>query len=253
MKKRKNILSSIAILALVAAATPLYSTTLEYSSRSTWAAAVSSITTTTFDTAGGGYAPPAPGTPRNLAFGGITLDGIKYQAFDGAAETALTAINGGTAQPYYNWGSGVILQANSYPGALAHLHMTLPSAVTAWGVDLMLNGASSGTFTIQVNGGAVCPAATCSAPTFSNPTRAFYGMTSDTPFSFVDLFYPGNTYGEIDNFSIATFSSGAGAPGVPVAPEQPTGEIPEVATILLCATGLIGMAKSRKIRALTTA
>jgi hypothetical protein len=246
MKKRKNIFSSIAILALAAAATPLYSTTLEYSSRAAWTAAVSAITTTTFDTASGGYTPPPPDGILNITLGGITLDGIKYQVYNGTAENAFNAINGGPAQTYYNWGSGAILQAGLYSGALAHLHMTLPGAVTAWGVDLMINGASGGTFTVQVNGGA-CLAATCSAPTFLHPTRAFYGMTSDTAFSIVDLYYPANTYGEIDNFSIATFSAG------PAAPEQPTGETPELATILLCATGLIGMAKSRKIRSLTLA
>ena len=52
MKTRKILFNYFVILGLAAAATPLYSTTVEYSSRSSWLAAVSGVTTTTFDTTG---------------------------------------------------------------------------------------------------------------------------------------------------------------------------------------------------------
>jgi hypothetical protein len=249
MKTRKSILRYLAILGL-AAATPVYSTTLEYSTRASWQAAVSAITTTTFDTAVVGYyTPPAPdAAPLVYALGGITLDGVKFQVFNNATEGAFRILNGGPAQTYYNWGSGAILQGEQYVGALVHLHITLPVAVLGWGVDLMTNQPYGASLTAQVNNTGCPLTLNCVAPTFTNPTRAFYGMTSDTPFTFVDLFYPSNVFGEIDNFSTATALIGGGGGDPP-----PTSETPEIGTIMLCATGLISLAKAKKLRALISA
>jgi hypothetical protein len=244
MKTRTRILNYIAMLGLATISTPLFSTTVEYSTRSSWLAAVSGATTTNFDTAIPGYTPPTPDHFVNLAFGGITLDGVNFRAYNNNTEYALTVVNSGPGSPYYDWQTGgAILKGDLYQGALAHLHITLPTAVMAWGTDLMTGSSPGGTVSVQVNGGACSTA--CLAPTFALPTHAFFGMTSDTPFSVVDLFYPVNTYMSIDNFSTATTVLGGGDP-----PQQPTGDTPEVATILLCASGLIGMAKAKKIRTL---
>ena len=254
MKTRKILFNYFVIVGLAAAATPLYSTTVEYSSRSSWLAAVSGGTTTTFDTAVTGYIPPGPDGNVNLANGGITLDGVTFTGYDNGvghpgntpAQYGLSIINGGaTLGQYYNWGTGgAILTGQSYQGALAHLHMSFATAVTAWGSDLMIGG-GPGNYSVQIDGGA-CPTA-CLAPTFAFPQAAFFGMTSDTPFNFIDLFVPSNGRPELDNFSTATAILGGGGGGGDI----PTGDIPEVATILLCATGLISLAKFKKIRSLS--
>jgi hypothetical protein len=108
----------------------------------------------------------------------------------------------------------------------------------------MLGSTPGGTYSVQINGNAVCASQTCLAPTFAFPNAAFFGMTSDTPFTTIDLYYPVNTYAAIDNFSTGIKS----AQGPP-----PVEDTPEVATLVLCASGLFGLAKLRKLRFLTLA
>lgn len=243
MKTRKRLFNYIVILGLSAAATPLYSTTVEFSSKSSWTAAVSGITTTTFDTAVQNYyTPPAPDGYLNLANGGITLNGVTFTGYsDLTTLYGLTVVTSGPSSPYYNWGTGgAILTGTPYQGALAHLHIALGTAATAWGTDLMTGNGVTGTYSVKINGG-VCPTA-CLAPTFANPQAAFFGMTSDTPFNFIDLFVPSNARPELDNFSTASALAGGGGGG---------GQVPEVATVLLCATGLISLAKFKISGSLT--
>ena len=245
MKTRKMLFNYFVILGLAAAATPLFATTVEYSSRSSWLAAVSGVTTTTFDTAVAGYTPPGPDGNLNLNAGtGITLDGVTFTGYDNtSALYGLTVSTFGPGSPYYNWGTGgAILRGEVYQGALAHLHMSFATAVTAWGSDLMLGNGITGNYSIKINGGACSTA--CLAPTFAFPTAAFFGMTSDTPINFIDVYVPINGRPELDNFSTATASGGGGGGG---------GATPEVGTILLCATGLISLAKFKKLRTLNFA
>src|SRR3954470_24699844 len=192
MKTRKRILNYIAILGFATAVTPLYSTTVEYSSRSAWLTAVSSVVTTTFDASAVGYTPPAPGANVSFGFGGVTLNGVTFQGYsDTGNEYSLSAVSAGPSSQYFNWGTGgAILRGDFYQGALARLHISLPNAVTAWGTDLMLGGNPGGSFSIKVNGSAVCLSATCQAPTNTSQVAVFFGMTSDTAFSYVDLYVP---------------------------------------------------------------
>lgn len=243
MKTRKILFNYFVILGLAATATPLYSTTVEFSTRSSWLAAVSGVTTTTFDTAFSGYTPLGPDGSQNFnASTGITVDGVTFTDIDNnSALVGLSIVRSGTLSPYYNWGTGgAILVGDLYQGALAHLHMSFATAVTAWGTDLMMGNGVTGTFSIKINGVA-CPTA-CLAPAFAFPTAAFFGMTSDTPFSSIDLYGTLNGRPELDNFSTATAAAGGGG-----------GATPEVGTILLCATGLISLAKFKKLRTLNFA
>ena len=247
MKTSTRLFNYLVILGLAAVAAPLYATTVEYSSRSSWLAAVSGVTTTTFDTAVSGYTPPGPDGFANLASGGITFNGVTFQGYGDTNPLpySLTVINGGPSLgQYYNWGTGgAILTGDSYQGALAHLHISFATSVTAWGTDLMTSS-SSGTYSVKINGVA-CPTA-CLAPTFAFPQAAFFGMTSSTAFNFIDLFVPTNARPEIDNFSTGTANLGGGDP-----PPGDPSATPEIGTILLCATGLISLAKFNKIRALS--
>ena len=242
MKISIGTIQLIALVGLANSAAPLYSTTIEYSTLSAWQAAVSGVVTTTFDTAVASYyTPPPPDGYVTLGFGGITLNGVTFQGYNNTTEYGLQIVSSGPGTNYYNWGTGgAILRGDLYQGALARLHISLPSAVTAWSTNLMLGSTPGGTFNIQVNGSSICPSQTCQAPTFAFPNAAFFGMTSSTAFTSVDLFYPVNTYAAIDNFSTASTQA---APA----------DTPEAATMILCATGLSAMTKLKKLRSLTPA
>src|SRR5215207_9934990 len=121
MKTRTRLLNYIALLGLATAATPLYSTTVEYSSRSAWLTAVSSVVTTTFDASVPFYyTPPAPGGNVSFGFGGVTLNGSTFQGYsDVGNEYALSVVNAGPSSQYFNWGTGgAILRGDFYQGAL---------------------------------------------------------------------------------------------------------------------------------------
>ena len=134
-----------ALIGLAYATAPLYSTTIEYSSRSTWQLAVSNVVTTTFDVAAPGYTPPAPGFGIGLVFGGVILNGVTFQGFNNNAEYGLQIVTAGPSSTYYDWGTGgTILRGDLYQGALGRLHISLPNAVTAWGTDLMLGSTPGG-------------------------------------------------------------------------------------------------------------
>jgi len=248
MKTRKRMLSYIVFLLLTAATAPLYSTTVSYSLRSDWLAAVSSVTTTTFDASAPGYNPPSPGGNVSLGAGGITLNGVKFQGYSPTdIEYGLSIVRADTNSQYYNWGTGgAILNGEVYQGALAHLFITFTTPVTAWGSDLMLGNSPGGSFTVRVNGSAVCPNGACQTAAISFPSPVFMGMTSDTPFTSVDLYYTQNTRSQLDNFSTASAVVGG-------SPQGPGGETPELATTLLCATGLFALAKAKKVRSLVAA
>ncbi|MEP6538453.1 MAG: hypothetical protein ABJF23_24145 [Bryobacteraceae bacterium] len=246
MHARKRLFNYIAILGLAATASPVYSTTVEFAGRAAWLAAVSGVTTTTFDTPVGGYTPPAPGGNVSLPFGGITLDGVTFRGYNDTTEYALAIVTPGPSSQYYNWGTGgAILVGDIYQGALAHFHISFATAVTAWATDLMMGNGVTGNFTVTVNGGACSTA--CVAPAFAFPQAAFFGMTSDTPISFIDLFVASNGRPELDNFSTAT-ANGGGGPGGGDPGNGGGSETPEVTTMLLCASGLTSLARLKKAR-----
>ncbi len=128
-----------------------------------------------------------------------------------------------------------------YQGSLARVHVSLPGLITAWGTDILLSP-GGGIINVKVNGNSVCQSATCQIPTFNYPTAAFFGMSSDTPFNSLDFYYPTSTYLAIDNFSTAVANT-----------QTPGAETPEVCTFLLCAGGLIGLSKAKKLRFLLAA
>jgi hypothetical protein len=91
------------------------------------------------------------------------------------------------------------------------------------------------TYQVTLNSGQVF-----TVNTAIRPTRTFWGVTSDTPITFADFAVLGTTNGNstaglMDNFRYGTTANTAAA-------------TPEVSTMLLIGTGLIGIRLLRKLR-----
>ncbi len=211
---------------------------IQYLDQGSWLAAVSSVTTATFDdaTAQGTYTPPSPGFSNNIPGTGLLDDGILFEVLDHATEVGKVTNPGSvwTAAGYGTLGDYLKdLSANSS----SRIHITLPANVTAWST---LFGFTFGPATAPIiwNGPTLC---TICTPTGSVPSVAqFFGITSDTPISTIDLYFPTGVtsgYMMIDNFSIGTASGGGGT------------DSPEICTMLLCGSGLLGLVKlSRRMQ-----
>jgi hypothetical protein len=109
-----------------------------------------------------------------------------------------------------------------------YIHVTFTTPVTAFGSDLFSTSSYGMTFAITVAG------TTYMAPTFNQPTRAFWGITSDTGITSADFMLQGttaqgNSLAFLDNFRYGAAQAG---------PADPT---PEAATFLLIGSGLLGL------------
>ena len=217
-------------LALVLTITPAYSTSITtYTSRTGWALSASGIQTIDFE----GLAPANGATNYNTA-SGLTVGGVEFIGIaSGANWLEVVDTN---FSPWYNFGSNDALAINlyqAYSGApVQYFHIILSTPVTAFGVDLATISPNALTFSISVGGG------TYSAPTFARPTLGFFGFTSDTPFTTIDISVPnttpsGGTYALLDNFSFGTAQT---APA----------DTPEIATFVLIGSGLVVLGGRRK-------
>jgi hypothetical protein len=215
------------VIALVAAsgASASFGATITYTDRATWEAAVTGESTIDFDHVVGGYTPPAPGGFTGYS-SGLTISGVTFNNFLDSSTTPFTiyANNAG----YATWNSATVLRAQDYTaGHTNYFRVALPTGgVNAFGVDLMNGSNNLAGYTVVVG------ASTWAAPTFASPTRAFFGITSTTAITSVDLQYTSGTP-LLDNFSTAT-------PGAAPA------ATPDVASLLLCASGLVLISRVAK-------
>ena len=114
---------------------------------------------------------------------------------------------------------------------LPYIQIVLPAGVTAFGLDLFTVSPNSESFQITVAG------TNYTVPTDARPTEQFWGVTSDTAISTINLTllgtaYNGSTYALLDNFSFGTAD---------------LSQAPEAGTFLLIGSGLIGIAGLRKL------
>src|SRR5581483_570993 len=176
---------------------------------SNWAAATSpGFQTVTFE----GLA-PSGGVTNYTSPTGVTADGVEFIGYSTAGQSDLQVIDT-SAFPWYNWGSGdAIIQSTAQSTSsspLPYVSIVLPSNVTALGMNLFTTNNQGMTYSITVAGNQY------NVPTSTQPTLAFWGVTSDMP---------------ADNFSF-------GASDLSVAPEA--------GTYLLIGSGLIGFIALRK-------
>ncbi len=218
------------ILSLSIGLVPAYSTTITtYSSLSAWTAATSAgYQTVTFE----GLAPSGSSSDYYSATG-VTSDGVEFigYSYTGASDVQVVDTS---AFSWYDWGTGdALLQTLSRLNAgspLPYVNIVLPANITSLGLDLFTTSPQALSYTITVAGNQY------TVPTFTQPTLAFWGITSDTPISSLQLTLAGTTYNSASNELLDNFSFGA----------SDLTAAPEAGTYLLIGSGLIGFVVLRK-------
>lgn len=202
-------------LALAVASFPLAATTITtYTDRALWTAASTGVTTIDFETLG---ASPGAATGYSTA-AGVTLSGVNFVGIL-PGDYYLFAEKENPGSSLY-WGSGTVLMGPWYQNLSGrYIQINLPAHVTAFGLDLMANSMTAQQVTIVLPG-----VNSFLVNTQANPTRTFWGFTSDTPISTIQISATASPL--IDNVSFGT-----------AAPAQ----TPEIATFILIGTGLLGL------------
>jgi hypothetical protein len=222
----------LALAALVWTATPAYSSISTFSNLADWQAAASGVQVIDFS----GLNSPGPITDYSTGVG-LTVSNIQFIGLTASGAASLQVLD--TSQfSWDNYGSGdALMQSMNRAGSdpSPHIHVVFLTPVTAFGTDLFTATPHALSFAISLFGTQYA------APTLDQPNRAFWGVTSDTPISYVDFTIPdatwnGNTVAFLDNFRFGT------AQGT----EEPPADTPEAATLLLIGSGLVGLASLRK-------
>jgi hypothetical protein len=229
-----RLLNVLALLML--ALVPAYSTTITtYGTLTNWQAATTSYQTIDFE----GLTPPNTSTPYPSGVS-PTGTGVQFTGISGSTSIQVIDTN---LSPWYNFGTNdALMEDMNRPNSgspLPYIHIVLPAAITALGMDLFSVSPAGDSFTITVAGSQYTVA------TNPNPNTAFWGITSDTAITSVDLTLQGTTYNGsshalLDNFR---FGSAGGAGNM--------SEAPEAGTYLLIGSGLIGLmllGKARRVK-----
>ncbi|MGA2878212.1 MAG: PEP-CTERM sorting domain-containing protein [Bryobacteraceae bacterium] len=209
---------------------PAYSTTITtYNNSATWQAATSAgYQTVTFE----GLTPP--GTQTNYySATGVTASGVDFIGYSTTGASDIQVVDT-SAFSWYDWGTGdALLQNLARPNSgapLPYVNIVLPANITSLGLDLFTTSPQALNYTITVAGNQY------TVPTFSQPTLAFWGITSDTPITSLQLTLAGTTWNGGSNELIDNFSFGA----------SDLTAAPEAGTYLLIGSGLIGFVLLRK-------
>jgi hypothetical protein len=201
--------------------TPAYCVTITtYSSSTSWLAATTGDQEDTFTLL-------APAGGLTMYNSGIFMNGVEFIGLSGSTLVADTTSGSFSWANFGTGEAGVVSGSGSLTTTVA---ITIPTAVTAFGINLWgsymgnLSGLSYTVSTLSTP--FTFPVASSLPPTF-------FGVTSDTPFTTVDLQVPAGTgYAIFDNFQWGT--ADAGSP------------VPEAGTFLLIGTGLMGIAVFRR-------
>ncbi len=157
----------------------------------------------------------------------------------GNASAQFSGMGGGSlfvqdtnAFSWMNFGTGkaaaIVVQSLT---PIQYIHVDLFTPVTAFALNVFTANPNALSFTIKYNG-----TSSYAVPTPASGTPAFFGVTSDTLITSIDLTLQGPSVGAyefVDNFRTGT------------AMAQDT-QAPEAATFLLIGSGLIGLMALRK-------
>jgi hypothetical protein len=209
---------------------PAYSTTITtYSNQATWEAATSAgYQTVTFT----GLAPAGGSTSYNSATG-VTADGVDFIGYSSAGVSDVQVIDTSSVS-WYNDGTGDALIESASPSTssspLPYINIVLPANVTSLSLDLWTASSPGMSYSITVAGN------TYTVPTVSGNTETFWGITSDTPITSIQLDVPASTPSSGTQALLDNFSFGA----------DDMSAAPEAGTYLLIGSGLIGLVILRK-------
>jgi len=209
---------------------PAYATTITtYSDPAIWAAATTpGYQTVTFE----GLTAPLTVTNYYSA-SGVTADGAEFIGYTSAGVSDIQVIDTGIST-WYNDGTGdALIQNMDRPNSsspLPHINIVLPANVTALGLDLWTASPAALSYTITVAGNQY------TVPTVNQNTETFWGITSDTSVSSLQLTLAGSAYNGGSNAFLDNFSFGA----------SDLSAAPEAGTYLLIGSGLIGLVILRK-------
>jgi hypothetical protein len=229
----KQRLSLLLPVTLFVAALPAHAGLVTYTDLNAWTAATSGVTTIGFETLA-----PANGFKDYSTSTGLLVGNLQFQGFENTASYDLQVVDG--TPSWYNFNSGASLKGPSYnappAGFVPYIHVILPVNTSAFGVDLMTISPNALTFQVTVAGQSF------NVNTANSPTRTFFGVTSDTSIASINFAVIGTTngagtYGLMDNFR-----SGAEAT-----------QTPELGSLLLIGSGLIGFRMLRRRRPITLA
>ena len=221
----------LVLVGLALAHTPAYSSTITtYSSLATWQAATSAgYQTVTFT----GLA-PSGGVTDYYSASGVTVDGVEFIGYNSPGASDIQVIDTSGEFTWYNWGTGqALIQPLNRPNSsspLPYINIVLPANVSALGMYLYSANNQAMSYTITVAGNQY------TVPTYTQPTLAFWGVTSATPISSVQLTLAGTTYNQSAEALVADFVFG----------DSDMSAAPEAGTYLLIGSGLIGFVALRK-------
>ena len=198
MLPKIRLLNLLAVLML--AFVPAYSTTITtYGSLTNWQSATSSYQTIDFE----GLTPALTSTPYPS---GLTPNGTGVQFTGISGSTAIQVIDTNLST-WYNFGTNdALMEDTDRPNSgspVPYIHIVLPAAITALGMDLFTTSPNALSYTITVAGNQYTVA------TNAQPNLAFFGITSDTPITTVDLTLQGTTYNGSSHEFVDNFSFGA--------------------------------------------
>jgi hypothetical protein len=226
LKFRFSMLSVFAGLALA----PAYCTTITtYSNEANWAAATTAgYQTVTFT----GLAPAGGDTSYNTA-SGVTASGVEFIGYNSAGVPGSEVVDT-SAFSWYNDGSGDALIESASPSTssapLPYINIVLPTNVTSLSLDLWTTNNPAMSFSIAVDGTSY------TVPTVGGNTETFWGLTSDTPITSIELTVPAATPTSSTEALLDNFSFGA----------DDMSAAPEAGAYLLIGSGLIGLVILRK-------
>jgi hypothetical protein len=218
--------STLSLVSLSFALVSARATTITtYSSYTNW----SQATASGFQTIN--FAGDAPSGSVQSYPGGLSQDGVEFYGYNSSGTSDLQVIDT-SAFSYYDWGTGdAPIQSLNRPNSsspLPYIDIVLPANITSLGLNLFTASPEALNFTITVAGNQY------SVPTYSQPTLAFWGITSSTAISSIQLTLAGTTYNGGSSELLANFSFGDMVAA------------PEAATYLMIGSGLIGLVLLRK-------
>lgn len=206
------------VLTMAAAVVPAGASPILFTDRIAWLAALENLTVTvTFE----GLA--SPGVPGNYSTAsGLTLSGVQFIGPTSGGYFLYTQ-DPATA-PYLNWNSGDLLMGGHASWG-ASIRVNLPAGVTAVGTDVMTHTPFAAPVLLSLSTGH-----SFVITTLSHPTRAFAGVVSPAPISWIQL-APQSSYVLVDNFAYGNAMATS-----------------ESDTLILAGTGLLGLWLARRRR-----